>query len=270
MSGNSIAAVDDQIRPVLDHLRREDPGEVVGVYLYGSGATTGLCPDSDIDLLVLTRRTLTAAERASLVALLLGISGWSGHESRFPEVAGRRPLEVTSVVVDDVHPLTENPRRDFQYGEWMRSELVDGLALVPEHDPDVVILLFTALGSHRVLHGEAMQDVVPRVPPTLLQRAQLELLPDMLDGLVGDERNVLLTLARMVVTAESGQILPKHEAAERVRSRLAKAEGELLTLARDEYLGKIRVDWKDRRERTLGTVQTLQRLIQSTPRAASC
>lgn len=53
-------------------------------------------------------------------------------------------------------------------------------------------------------HGESLWDVVPRVPPAVLQQAQLDLLPDVLDGLVGDERNVLLTLARMVVTAESG------------------------------------------------------------------
>lgn len=261
MSGGPDAAAEDLIRHVLGHLRKEEPGSVAGVYLYGSGATTGLYPDSDIDLLVLTRRSLTTAERASLVSLLLDVSGWSGHEGEFPEVAHRRPLEVTSVVVDDVNPLTEKPRRDFQFGEWMRSELVNGVVPVPERDPDVVVLLSTALGSHRVLHGESLRDVVPRVPPALLQQAQLDLLPDVLDGLVGDERNVLLTLARMVVTAESGQILPKHDAAERIRCRLDDTEAGLLSLAREEYLGRVRVDWSHEQDRTLGVVQTLRRLV---------
>lgn len=254
-------AVDELIRPVLDHLRRENPGGLVGVYLYGSGATTGLRPDSDIDLLVLTHRSLTSAERTSLVSMLLGVSGWSGHESQFPEAAGRRPLEVTSVVVDDVHPLTENPRRDFQFGEWLRSELVDGVVPLPEHDPDVVVLLSTALESYRLLHGEPLEGLVHPVPLTMLQQAQLALVPDVINGMVGDERNALLTLARMVVTAESGQILPKHRAAERVRPRLEKAEADLLALARDEYLGKVRVDWSREHERTLSVVQTLRRLI---------
>lgn len=254
--------VDELIRPVLDHLCREDPGGLVGVYLYGSGATTGLRPDSDIDLLVLTRRSLTSAERISLVSMLLGVSGWSGHESQFPEVAGRRPLEVTSVVVDDVHPLMEKPRRDFQFGEWMRSELVDGVLPVPERDPDVVVLLSTALDSCRVLHGDPLQDVVLPVPPALFRRAQLALVPDVIDGVVGDERNALLMLARMVVTAESGQILPKHHAAERVRPRLEKAEADLLALAREEYLGTVRVDWAHEHDRTLGVVQALRRLVR--------
>lgn len=254
-------AVDELLRPVLEHLSREDPGGLVGVYLYGSGATTGLRPGSDIDLLVLTRRSLTSAERISLISMLLGVSGWSGHESQFPEIAGRRPLEVTSVVVDDVHPLTEKPLRDFQFGEWMRSELVDGVVPAPERDPDVVVLLSTALDSCRVLHGDPLQDIVLPVPSDLLQRAQLALLPDVVDGVVGDERNVLLTLARMVVTVETGQILPKHHAAEQIRPRLATSEADLLTLAKDEYLGKVRVDWSHERERTLNTVHALRRLV---------
>ena len=83
----------------------------MGVYLYGSGSTTGLRPGSDIDLLGLTRRSVTSAELISLVSMLLGVSGWSGHQSQFPEVANRRLLEVTSVVVDDSHPSTAKPRR---------------------------------------------------------------------------------------------------------------------------------------------------------------
>jgi streptomycin 3"-adenylyltransferase len=33
---------------------------------------------------------------------------------------------------------------------------------------------------------------------------------------LGDERNVLLTLARMIVTVEAGEVVPKDEAARRV------------------------------------------------------
>lgn len=260
MSGSPGATVEDLIGPVLDHVRTDDPGNVVGIYLYGSAATTGLGPDSDIDLLVLTRRSLDAAERAALVSLLLGVSGWSGHEREFPEVADRRPLEVTSVVVDGVLPLTEKPRRDFQFGEWMRSELVDGVVPGPEHDPDLVVLA-TALSAHRRLYGEQLRGVVPGVPLALLRRAQCQLLPDLLDNVAGDERNVLLTLARMVVTAESGRILSKHDAAEQLQPRLDEDDAELLNLARQEYLGRTRVDWSRQRERTSGVVKILQRLV---------
>gem|GEM_PF-5892352 len=46
-------------------------------------------PDSDVDLLVLTRTTLSESERASLVSVLLSASGWPGHAAEFPDVANR-------------------------------------------------------------------------------------------------------------------------------------------------------------------------------------
>ncbi len=254
--------VDELIRPVLDHVRDEDPGTVTGVYLYGSGATTGLRPDSDIDLLLLTREALSPAERASLVSMLLRISGRNVPGPRSAAGVVGRPFEVTSGVVDDLNPLTVTPRRDFQYGEWMRSEFVGGAVPAPTQDPDVVILLATALHAHRVLHGQPLRDFVPAVPPALLQQAQLAALPDLINDFGGDERNVLLTLARIVVTIESGEILPKDLAATRVSRRLVTDEADLLRLAGEEYLGGPRADWTRETERAAGLMQTLLGLIQ--------
>src|SRR5690625_5581966 len=111
--------MDDLIQTVLDRVLTADPGGIVGVYLYGSSTTTGLGPDRDVDLLLVTRRALTSQERASLVSTLLGLSGWKGHADVFPAVANRRPLEVTSLVTADLKPLVAAPWRDFQFG---RSE----------------------------------------------------------------------------------------------------------------------------------------------------
>ena len=101
--------VEERLLPVLAHLDRQDPGGIVGVHLFGSAATSGLRPDSDVDLLVLTRRSLTRAERAGLVSLLLSVSGWRGHAERFPEVAARRPIELT---------LINTPDAKAEYGEF--------------------------------------------------------------------------------------------------------------------------------------------------------
>ena len=75
-------------------------------------------------------------------------------------------MEVTSVVVDDVQSLTKKLRRDFQFGEWRRSELVAGVVPAPERDPAVVVLLSTALDSHRVLYGAPLEGLVRPVPPS--------------------------------------------------------------------------------------------------------
>ena len=48
--------MDDLTRTVLDRVLADDPGGIIGVYLYGSSTTTGLGPESDVDLLFVTRK----------------------------------------------------------------------------------------------------------------------------------------------------------------------------------------------------------------------
>ena len=165
--------MDDLIQAVLDSVLDDGPSGIIGVYLYGSSTTTGLSAESDVDLLLVTRRSMLAKERRSLVSSTVEFSGWKGHAKDFPDVADRRPLDVTSLVADDIEPLTAVPRRDFQFGEWLRRDFTQGHVPVPEWDPDVVILLATALASHQVLHGPSLDRLVADVPSTLLKGAQL-------------------------------------------------------------------------------------------------
>lgn len=199
--------MDEVLEPVLDHLGREDPGEVIGVYLFGSAVTSELGPHSDVDVLVLTGHSLTTRDRTGLVELLLEVSGWSGHAARFPGAAHRRPVELTSLVAGDVQPWTDHPRRDFQYGEWLREDLVGGAAVLPTTDPDVIPLAATALTANRTLRGPALDDVLAPVPPDLLHRALLAAIPTLLAEIQGDERNTLLTLARILVTLQTGRMV---------------------------------------------------------------
>lgn len=235
--------MDELLAPLLAHIDRHGPGDIVGVYLYGSAAGTGLRPDSDVDVLAVTRRSLSRAERASLVRLLLGISGWHGHRERFPDAAGRRPLEVTFLALPDLSPLPGRPRRDFQYGEWLREELLEGAPPEPADDPDVVVLLATALQSSLTLRGRALGEVVDPVPSSLLRQAAIEQVPGLVREIDGDERNVLLTLARILVTLETGDIVSKDAAAQTIATRRTGLERALLQTAREAYLGLVRDDW---------------------------
>ncbi|WP_109469983.1 acetyltransferase [Mycolicibacter heraklionensis] len=257
------------LTPVLSYLDDHRPGDLAGAYLYGSAATSGLRPDSDVDLLVLTRTSLSEAERASLVAMLLGVSGWRGHAAQFPEVADRRPLELTSLVVADVDPLPQTPRRDFQFGEWLRAELLDGQVPPAVSDPDVVVLLATAQSAHRVLRGQPLDALVAPVPPERLRRAQLALLPELMNDPAGEERFFLLTLARMLVTIETGQIVAKDVAAQRVAPRLTGQDRALLELAGQDYLGLVHVDWGDHYDHVVALIPKLIGLIREADDVAS-
>ncbi|MGY6653523.1 aminoglycoside adenylyltransferase domain-containing protein [Amycolatopsis sp. TRM77291] len=227
-----------RIEPLLDHLDREDPGGVLGLYLYGSAVADGLKPDSDVDLLLVTRRSLGESERAALVSLLLRVSGWRGHAARFPGAAGRRPIELTGIVAGD-----RPSRRDFQYGEWLREDFVQGGLPRPTADLDVVILVATAHAAHRVLRGPALTELLDPVPRGLLRDAALSVVPGLLAELEGDERNVLLTLARIVVTVETGAIVSKDVAAAAVAPTLDGDGRALLDRARAGYLGTASDDW---------------------------
>ena len=256
--------MDELIQTVLDRVLTIDPGGIIGVYLYGSSTTTGLGPESDVDLLLMTRRSLTAEERTSSVSMLLGLSGWKGHAEAFPEVANRRPLEVTSLVADDLKPLVAAPWRDFQFGEWLRTDFTQSCLPEPERDPDVVIMLATALASHQVLHGPSLGTLVADVPFALLRHAQLAALPALVEGLGGDRRNVLLTLARALHTVETGAIVPKEQAAATAAKRVDAAGAELLLAAAGEYRGEEQVDWDRESSRVSSLAQSLITLIRRT------
>ncbi|MFF2493492.1 aminoglycoside adenylyltransferase domain-containing protein [Agromyces sp. NPDC058064] len=235
--------MEEQLAPVLDHLDLADPGEIVGVYLYGSATSGGLRPDSDLDVLVLTRRSLTPGEREALTRVLLDASSGSAHPLAFSDGAAGRPLELTCVVVDERRRWPEPAEHDFQYGEWLRADLEGGQTPQPTLDPDVPILLATAHTAHRVLRGHPLAEVVDPVAPGELREAMLASIDDILGEIVGDERNTLLAFARIVTTLRTGEIVPKDVAAAAVAETLPPNDRALLERARAGYLGEADDDW---------------------------
>lgn len=84
--------------------------------------------------------------------------------------------------------------------------------------------------------GEAHED---------LRRAIVAGVPDLLDELDSDTRNVLLTLARIWMTLDTGEITSKDIAADWAIARLPEAERRVLAHARAIYLGDEAEDWAD-------------------------
>ena len=67
----------------------------------------------------------------------------------------------------------------------------------------------------------------------------------------------MLTLARMVVTLETGEIVSKDDAARHVMSGLPARGRELMDLARQGYLGMVADDWTENRDQTRETAERL-------------
>jgi predicted nucleotidyltransferase len=231
---------EQQTQAVADAVAAVLGDAVVGVYLYGSAVLGGLRPDSDIDLLVVARRTLEHAERLALLSALLDLSG-----RRARRVPGR-PVELTVVVEGSLRPWSYPAQEDFQYGEWLRDAYETGAVPAPRANPDLAVLITLASQGHVVLQGPSASHLLPVVPAADLVTASTAGVPDLLDEVESDTRNVLLTLARVWLTVATGAVRPKDEAARWAIPRLPATHRPPLVLARDAYLGQAaNEDWQE-------------------------
>lgn len=226
----------DQINKTVQLLEKELGHNLLSVILYGSAAETGLKRYSDMDLLIIINYGLSFQNRVNLVSGLMNISAAIGSEHK------GRYIELTVMTKNDLHNIEYPPAEEFQYGEWMREELLSGNLPERTKNPDLVILLKQALQNHQVVYGKNLSHFITEVPAEYILKAIKDLLPEIWLEDAGDERNTILTLCRMWLTAQTGEIKSKEDAADWVIDRLDE-HTRLIQIARDEYMGDIEVDW---------------------------
>ena len=223
-----------QARAVLDIMGGLFEDALLAVYLHGSAVTGGLRPQSDIDLLVVIDRPMTEALRKSLLTALLRISG------PYPaSPGGPRCIEVMLFQKSELAARRFPARADFVYGEWLRETFDAGEIPMPVSDPEVTLVLAQARQEARPLFGPVATELLPEIPVDHVRRAMRDALPALLGGLPGDERNVLLTLARMWQTATNGTFVTKDAAAIWAMPQLPKPLSEVLAYACEAYLGRV-------------------------------
>lgn len=231
--------------------------ELMAIHLYGSAMDGGLKPLSDIDLLVTVRSLLRDEQRHTLMQKLLAISAWPGTSEIY------RALEVTVVVWSQIVPWQFPPMRELQFGEWLRDEIANGEYEPAQPDPDLAILLTKARQNSLPLRGEAASTLFEAVPERDLQHTfrQTLALWNRADDLEGDERHILLTVARIGYSVETGQIASKDEAAAWLLPQLPEAHAKLLAEARAEYLGLVTVDWAEKMPQIEAFVRDVKKTI---------
>lgn len=213
--------------PLLRH--RLGPA-LVAIYLHGSAVTGGLRSRSDVDLLAVVDAPLTATTRALLTADLMAVSGL------YPvDPLGRRPLEVVIVLKADLEQRRYPARAEFVFGEWLRAALESGAVAEAETSPEYTLLLAQARREAKPLFGPDVEIIVPDMGPNFIRRAIRDLLPDL--SAQGDERNVVLTLARMWRNAVTGEFVSKDAAAQWAVPQLSDRAAGVLAAARRAYLG---------------------------------
>ena len=228
------AGISAQLSQALDVIDRHLGSSLLAVHLYGSAVDGGLKPCSDIDLLVTVSARLDEAVRQALVIELLEVSAPPGRSDAL------RALEVTLVVHDEVVPWRYPARRELQFGEWQRADILAGIFEPATTDVDLAILLTKARQHDLALAGPAAEDFFAPVPESDLFRALADTLklwnspPDW----EGDERNVVLALSRIWYSAATGKITSKEAASNWAMERLPVEHRAVLVEARQAYLGQ--------------------------------
>lgn len=214
--GQAPETIARQITDVQAVLQRQLGEQLRAIHLYGSAVEGGLQPGSDIDLMVTVAAPLPPAVRNGLQQALLAHSAWPGSST------ASRALEVTVLALPALRPWRYPPRRELQFGEWLRADLQAGRFEPPVADHDLAILL-TKLRQHSLaLLGPPAQDLFDPVPAADFRRALADTVaqwnapPDW----QGEERNILLALARIWFSACTGGIATKDGAAAWAAERL--------------------------------------------------
>lgn len=251
----------EQLGRILAVVSAELGTNVIGAYLYGSAVAGGLRPGSDLDVLVVSRRTTTREEKQRLVDGLVPLS------RRGIRPPSWRPVELTVVAQSDVRPWRYPPRVDFQYGEWLHEEFESGdFEPSPESHADVGVLITMLLLAGRPLLGPPAAEVLDPVPRDDLVRAMVDGVEGLLADLDSDTANVVLTLARIWTTIATGEVRSKDEAADWALARLPVAHRAMLARARAVYLGLQEDRWDDLASRVRAhaayVVDQIQRLAR--------
>ena len=227
---------------------------LIGASLYGSATLCGLRPDSDLDILLTLDGRVGEGERRALTRTLLTLSVPPG-------TPGRRPLEVTvvdrNILLEDVLP----PAYEYQFGEWLRPDIERGNLPQPAADPDLALLFWQARSHSLPLFGEPAERLIPPVPFSRVRQAIYGALPSLLENLQGDERNVLLTLARMWYSLSTGGLGSKDQAAEWAAARLPEPFFSPFLLAARAYRGEAADHWET--EGTKALAEVLQKEIRN-------
>lgn len=75
---NNRNEIPQQVKQVVSIAETLLQGQILGMYLYGSATMNKLRPDSDIDILIITRQELNLSTKKELTKQLLEISGFVG------------------------------------------------------------------------------------------------------------------------------------------------------------------------------------------------
>lgn len=241
-----------QLQAALELVQKILSLDLQALYLHGSAVAGGLRPHSDLDILAVVDAPLTDEQRQDLIAALLSIS--APHPAT---AGGPRCIELVVCRLADLQRNEHPAKVEFIYGEWLREAFKEGYLSEAAADPEYTLLLAQARQQAQLLWGSDVLADVPATPIEHIRQAMRDGVVPLYEGLLGDERNVLLTLARMWRTGVHGDFVTKEQAAEWAVPKLPAELAKTLEYARLAYIGEVLDRWDTRGEEAERLAQAL-------------
>lgn len=140
--------IPEQARAIAEQIHALLGDDLVGVYLHGSFALGCGNPNrSDLDVLVVARRPLTAAKREAFLAFLRGT---------YEQPSWPRPVELSVLTESELRPWRHPAPYDFH--------LSPGTVSRPGLDPDLAAHITVTRRAGNALVGPPPEEVFPEVP----------------------------------------------------------------------------------------------------------
>lgn len=233
MNSKIPKVIEAQINKTLQILELHLGENLRGIYLFGSAVDGELMPLSDIDIMVTVQHGLKKSTRVALMRQLLTVSAYPGTDTML------RALEVTVLSLDDIVPWRYPARRQMQFGEWLRDDIIDGKVEIPMLDNDLAIMVTKVRQCSTALKGPDAEHHFEVIPFEDVRRALLDTIAqwNSEEDWIGDERNIVLALTRIWYTASTKSIASKDAAANWALERLPYELQFIVRAARDAYLG---------------------------------
>jgi predicted nucleotidyltransferase len=212
--------IPEQAREIAAQLRGLLGADLVGVYLHGSFALgCGNPSRSDLDLLVVTRRALTAKERDAYGDLPAG----SYEKPGWP-----RPIELSSLTLDQLRPW----RYPTPYDLHLTARGVVG----PGEDPDLAAHVSVVRRAGVAVDGPPPSEVFPEVPRGDYEDSLRRDFEWSLASAPKYRRYAILSLARIWASlAEPDELHTKETGAVWALERLPAELRRPLELAHESY-----------------------------------
>ncbi|MGH3085183.1 MAG: aminoglycoside adenylyltransferase domain-containing protein [Gaiellaceae bacterium] len=226
---------------MVEELQRILGDDLIGVYLQGSAVLGCFGPNSDIDLVAISRRSLDAERRLRLAKTLLGIS--APYEPPGPP----RPIELDLVLDTALHPWRYPTPLDFHYSEEFRARFKAG-----EHEAweglesRALAAHITVLRQAGVaIAGPPIESVFPEVLWSDYVHALTHDLDWCRDHFAKFPRYGVLSIARIWATLATQAPQSKASGAEWALPRLPADLRPVLEHGLDVYTGATEEHWSD-------------------------